>query len=98
MPESIRRLELISEPRLDGGFVNPATGATVTGSRFHWFLAADPAMIDLVELGYLDGQQGVYTETRTGFDVDGVEVKVRLDVGAKALDWRGFWKNPATAL
>ena len=98
VPESIRRLELISEPRLDGGFVNPATGATVTGSRFHWFLAADPAMIDLVELGYLDGQQGVYTETRTGFDVDGVEVKVRLDVGAKALDWRGFWKNPATAL
>ncbi len=28
-----------------------------------------------------------------GFEVDGVEVKVRQDVGAKAIDWRGFWRS-----
>jgi hypothetical protein len=29
-----------------------------------------------------------------GFDVDGVELKARLDFAAKAIDHRGFWKNP----
>ena len=44
--------------------------------------------------GYLEGQQGAYIETRNGFDVDGVEIKCRLDFGAKAIDWRGLYKNP----
>jgi hypothetical protein len=35
----------------------------------------------------------VYIETRQGFDVDGVEIKARLDFGAKAIDWRGMQKN-----
>jgi hypothetical protein len=96
--EYIRNLSLITEPRLDGGIVDPVTKATIAGSRFVWFLAADPSQIDMIELAYLEGNQGVYTETRTGFDVDGVEIKVRLDAGAKAIDWRGFWKNPATGL
>ena len=39
-------------------------------------------------------QQGAYIETRNGFDVDGVEIKCRLDFGAKAIDWRGLYKNP----
>jgi HK97 family phage prohead protease len=82
VPEALRRLQVVSDPRLD----------VVSGSN--WFLAADPGQIDIVELAYLDGAQGVYTETRMGFDVDGIEVKVRLDVGAKVIDWRGLWKNP----
>uniref|UniRef100_UPI0010AA5769 phage major capsid protein n=1 Tax=Paracoccus aeridis TaxID=1966466 RepID=UPI0010AA5769 len=44
---------------------------------------------------YLEGQQGAYIETRNGFDVDGVEIKCRLDFGAKAIDWRGLYKNPS---
>lgn len=98
VPDYLTRLEHISEPRLDSGFTNPATGAAVAGSRFHWFLAADPGPIDTVELAYLEGKRGVYTESRMGFDIDGVEIKVRLDVGAGAIDWRGFYKNPAAAL
>jgi hypothetical protein len=35
-----------------------------------------------------------YIETRNGFDVDGVEIKCRLDFGAKAIDWRGLYRNP----
>lgn len=76
------RLQVVEEPRLI-----PSSGADP------WFLAADPARIDTVEFAYLDGQEGVYTETRTGFEVDGVEIKARHDFAAKAIDHRGLFKN-----
>jgi len=56
-------------------------------------LIADPAQIDTVEYCYLEGQQGVYIETKQGFEVDGVEIKARMDFGAAALDFRGLQKN-----
>jgi ribosomal protein S25 len=82
VPSSIRTLTPISEPRLDA--------ASLTA----WYLAANPAQIDTIEYAYLEGQQGAYIETRNGFDVDGVEIKCRLDFGAKAIDWRGLYRNP----
>ena len=63
-------------------------------SETAWYLAASPNQIDTIEYAYLEGQQGAYIETRNGFDVDGVEIKCRLDFGAKAIDWRGLYKNP----
>jgi hypothetical protein len=50
-------------------------------------------MIDTIEYSYLEGQEGVFMDTRMGFDVDGMELKGRLDFAAKALDWRGIYKN-----
>jgi hypothetical protein len=82
VPQSIRTLAPISEPRLDAA------------SETAWYLAASPNQIDTIEYAYLEGQQGAYVETRNGFDVDGVEIKCRLDFGAKAIDWRGLYKNP----
>ena len=82
VPQSIRTLTPIAEPRLD---------AISAGA---WYLAANPAQIDTIEYAYLEGQQGAYIETRNGFDVDGVEIKCRLDFGAKAIDWRGLYRNP----
>lgn len=82
VPQSIRTLSPISEPRLDAA------------SEKTWFLAANPNQIDTIEYAYLEGQQGAYVETRNGFDVDGMEIKCRLDFGAKAIDWRGLYKNP----
>lgn len=82
VPQSIRTLSPISEPRLDAL------------SETAWYLAANPNQIDTIEYAYLEGQQGAYIETRNGFDVDGVEIKCRLDFGAKAIDWRGLFKNP----
>lgn len=76
------RLEPIEEPRLI-----PAAGADP------WFLAADPNRIDTVEYAYLDGSNGVYTETRMGFEVDGMEIKARHDFASKAIDWRGLFRN-----
>jgi hypothetical protein len=87
VPSSIRSLAVIAEPRLD-----PASGAVP------WYLVASPAAIDTIEYAYLEGQEGVALETRMGFDVDGVEIRARLDFGAKAIDWRGLYKNPGVAL
>lgn len=81
--------------------INPFAGALVpiveprldAASDKSWYLAADPAQIDTLEYCYLDGNEGVYIETRNGFEVDGMEIKARLDFAAKAIDHRGLFKN-----
>ncbi len=85
VPHSVRTLTVIPEARLD------------SASETAWYLAANPSQIDTIEYAYLEGQTGVYIETRVGFDVDGVEIKARLDFGAKAIDWRGMFKNSGAA-
>jgi hypothetical protein len=35
----------------------------------------------------------VYFETRQGFEVDGIEMKARMDFAAAAIDYRGLQKN-----
>lgn len=71
----VGRMTIVSDPRVAEGT---------------WFAAASPNLVDTIELGFLAGQRGVQTFTRDGWDVDGVEVKARLDVGAKAIDFRGL--------
>jgi len=79
---------------------NPFTGLTPIvepilddNSLTAWYFAADPSQIDTVEVAFLNGQRAPYQEQRIGFDVDGLELKIRVDVGAKALDHRGLYKN-----
>lgn len=72
----------ISEPRLEDD--NDKT----------WYGAAEPSTIDTIEYAYLEGHEGVFTETKNGFEVDGVQVKCRHVFGAKAIDFRGLYKNP----
>lgn len=74
-------LQVLAEPRLD------------TASTTAWYMAADPAQIDTIEYAYLEGNQGVYLETKDGWEIDGVEFKARLDFGAKAIDFRGLVKG-----
>ncbi len=74
-------LQVLAEPRLDAA------------STTAWYLAADPSQIDTIEYAYLEGNQGVYLETKDGWEVDGVEFKARLDFGAKAIDHRGLVKG-----
>lgn len=78
---TFKGLKPIVEPRLDA---NSATA---------WYLGASPAQIDMIELAYLQGQSGPYTETREGFDIDGTEIKVRHEVTAAVIDYRGFFRN-----
>lgn len=59
-----------------------------------WYLAADPSVFDTIEVGYLDGNPNPFLEQQNGWDVDGVEYKVRIDAAAKALEHRTLYKNP----
>lgn len=60
-------LGVVVEPRLD------------TSSATGWYLVAGNQ--SALEYGYLDGEQGVQITQRDGFDVDGLEMKARLDFG-----------------
>lgn len=76
------RLQVISEPRLDAN------------STTAWYLIASPNSIDTIAYAYLQGEEGPQISTDEGFDVDGMKVKVRHCFGAKAIDFRGMYKNP----
>jgi len=44
-------------------------------------------------VAFLDGQTEPVLETKDGWDVDGAEMKVRLDYAVGAVDWRGAVTN-----
>jgi hypothetical protein len=58
-----------------------------------WYLAADPAVFDTLEYAFLEDAPGPQYSTREGFDVLGLEMRVTLDFGCAALDYRGLVKN-----
>lgn len=78
MPAAFRSLIPVIEPRLDDV------------SELEWYTAA--AARDSLVWGTLDGE-GVFTETRVGFEVDGVELKIRDDFGAGLIAPEGLYKN-----
>jgi hypothetical protein len=72
-------LSLVVEPRLS--------------SATRWYVTADPGEIDGLEYAYLSGNEGPQVESRSGWDVDGVEIRVILDFGAGFVDHRGWFMN-----
>lgn len=72
-------LTLVIEPRLS--------------SATRWYVTADPAEIDGLEFAYLSGNEGPQVESKSGWDVDGVEIRVILDFGAGFVDHRGWFMN-----
>lgn len=91
IPAYMRGLTPVTEARLATGVT--IDGSTTSGDTNGWYLLASTSQVDTVEYAYLEGYEGVYTEERNGFEVDGVEVKVRLDFGAAAIDHRGMVSN-----
>ena len=83
----ISSLTPVCEPELEN------TPDAATGD---YFLSAKPTSIDTVELGLLNGIDAPYMEEQMGFEVDGMRFKVRVDVGAKAIDYRGLTVNRAS--
>jgi hypothetical protein len=83
-PQGRTTLRMDVEPRLETG---------VGGSLTSWFVTADKGQTDMIELARLAGSNGPQTMTRQGFDVHGMEIKIMHDVGAKAIDFRGLFKN-----
>lgn len=74
-------LNIVAEPRLQD------TSATA------FYLAASPNAVDTIEYAYLEGYEGVFTESKAGFEMDGMMVKCRHVFGAKAIDYRGLFRN-----
>lgn len=92
---AIENLQSVSDSRLSNGVTDPATETVQSGSTSTWFLAS--ALAHTIMVGYLRGtgraprvRSGVLQEGQYGqwFDVS-------LDIGAKALDFRGLQKNTA---
>lgn len=74
-----KRLVLVPEPALSS-----STG---------WYVSADPNAADALVISYLNGNPAPYLEQKDGWTTDGTEYKVRIDVAAKAADWRGLYFN-----
>ena len=79
VPNIVRgAFEVIADARLDA-----------TSTAVH-YAAANPNIHDTIEVAYLDGNESPTLEQQGGWTVDGVEFKVRMDAGVKALDHRGL--------
>jgi phage head maturation protease/phage major head subunit gpT-like protein len=74
------RLTVATEPRLD-----PANS---------WYVFAAPSQSAVLALVFLDGQRTPEVQTRQGFDIDGLEIRIRHDVNAGLLDYRGGVRVP----
>jgi hypothetical protein len=81
-----RGLTVLVDPRLDK-----------SAEPFAWSLFADPAVTPVFEASELSGYEGPRVESRTGFDVMGMEWRVFWFLGADAVDSRVAWKNPGAA-
>lgn len=79
-------LQIIVEPRLGASYSG--------GSDISWFAASELAAVDMIELATLSGTTEPEVVMEEGFDVLGMKFRVVHSVGAKAIDWRGLYKNP----
>lgn len=78
-----------------GEFASVMTEPRLTdATAFYGF--ADPSMWDTIEVAFMQGEEGPVMENRIGFDRDGIEFKVRLDVGTAPIDFRGLYRNDGT--
>ena len=81
------------------GNVNPFSGSLrlLVDPRLDpdaWFVAGEPSRAPALYHAFLSGARGPQVETRTGFEYDGVQIRVRLDFGAGLGDFRPIFKNP----
>jgi hypothetical protein len=80
------RLRVAVESRLsNSGYTGYSTTA--------WFLVADPAQADVMEVAFLDGNEQPVTESFEDFDRLALKYRAWLACGVKALDWRGIVKS-----
>lgn len=68
--------------------------ANVSGTK--WYLFASPSDAEVLVYGSLPGQSGPRVETKNGWDVEGVELKVMRDFACGAIDYRGVTLNAGT--
>ena len=78
------RIDVIENPRL-----NTAAAA--------WYLAADPNMMDTIEVAWLAGHEGPQFDMESDFDSRGIKFSCWAEFAAKAIDFRGLAKSKGAA-
>jgi hypothetical protein len=73
--------KVVSDARLDAA------------SALSWYLAGSPTQYDTIEVSYLNGVAQPVLEQKEGWNVDGVEFKVRHDAGVNLLDYIALYKG-----
>lgn len=77
--------------RVRGLFRDVIDSPRITGTE--WYGFADPNESPVIEVAFLNGEQEPFLDSMQGFEVDGLQWKVRLDYGVAAIDYRGAQKN-----
>ncbi len=62
-------------------------------STTEYYALADQNVHDTFEIAFLDGVDEPFLDSEDGWDIDGVEYKVRIDAAAAVLDFRGACRN-----
>jgi hypothetical protein len=75
---------VVEETNPFAGKLNVAVEPRLT-SATRWYVAAESPFF---AHAYLEGNRSAQVATREGFDIDGVEFRVRHDFGACIRDWR----------
>jgi hypothetical protein len=82
--------------------VNPLAGRLVSEPRLtsttKSYLACVPAAFDGLVQVSMDGAPGPYTESRWGFEVDALQLKIRTDLGFGFVEWRSWTRLDHTAV
>lgn len=80
-PSGRTPLQVIVEPRLGD---NSSTA---------WYLAASLNQVEMLEMAKLEGQEAPFVDSQMGFEIDGIQWKIRHTLGVQVLDHRGLYKN-----
>jgi len=94
-PVQDENLTLVSDSRLSNGVTDPATETAQTGSATDWYVAS--SMGHTIEVAYLRGTGRAPQVRRKVLDDGewGVSFDVKMDIGAKALDYLAMNKSEA---
>ena len=79
-----------NEPNVYANWAEPIKSVYLKNASA-WYVFCQPG--GAFEIAFLDGNQSPTIETKTGFEVDGQQFKVRLDFGVGAVDYRLAYKN-----
>jgi len=88
-PDTANKLQ--SPNRVRGLFRDVIDSPRIAGTE--WYGFADPNESPVIEVAFLNGEQEPFLDSMQGFEVDGLQWKVRLDYGVAAIDYRGAQKN-----
>lgn len=87
--------QVVSDERLENGLIDPDTETSLSGSATSWYVAS--TSVPTIEVGFLAGT-GRAPRVETFTPQNGswtLGWKIKHDIGAKAIDYRGLQKNTA---